>query len=386
MPPQTPLLDDLMPWAVHPPRLGREWVAAPDPATLRARWTALAAAEGAEQERLFRPARGRTPATGAAALPGQRSATAPFAVAPGPCPQPVRVLCAPFDEQWLLPDQRLIDAARPELWRVLDGHQLFLVETPEQPSVTAHLPVGRVGRVRPLYRRPGGAEPNLAPGLVALLGERYGGPVSARDVLCWILAAARPGPRGAYEVPLTADPECWRAGLELGHRLLTVQLRGAPGGDAPRLPGGRRPYVRSAVTAWPGGLAYDPETETLNLGDGSISPVPEGAWRYEAQGARVLEAWFAARAAHRVTPAQGLEALGPAEWPQAWTSELLSLVTTLALLADLAPRRAAFEPGPPLPAAGLEAAGVLPAPRWARRPASVLDHREEGPGGQFALL
>ncbi|MEV6686607.1 type ISP restriction/modification enzyme, partial [Streptomyces sp. NPDC051130] len=153
-------------------------------------------------------------------------------------------------------------------------------------------------------------------------------------------------------------------------------------GEGVRWPG----PVRSAVTAWPGGLAYDPETETLNLGDGSISPVPEGAWRYEAQGARVLEAWFAARAAHRVTPAQGLEALGPAEWPQAWTSELLSLVTTLALLADLAPRRAAFEPGPPLPAAGLEAAGVLPAPRWARRPASVLDHREEGPGGQFALL
>ncbi|MGW7100782.1 type ISP restriction/modification enzyme [Streptomyces sp. NPDC054838] len=373
-----------MPWAVRPPRLGRDWVAAADPATLRARWTALAAAEGAEQERLFRPARGRTPATGAAALPGQRSATAPFAVSPGPCPQPVRVLRAPFDEQWLLPDQRLIDAARPELWRVRDEPQLFLVEVPE-PLVTAHLPVGRLGRVRPLHRRPGGAEPNLAPGLAALLGERHGGPVTPQDVLCWILAAARPGPRGAYEVPLAADPERWRAGLELGRRLLAVQLRGARGGDPPRLPGGRRPYVRSAVTAWPAALAYDPQTETLALGDGSISPVPAGAWEYEAQGVRVLEAWFAARAAHRTAEAEGLAALGPAEWPQAWTSELLSLVTTLALLAGLAPLRAAFEPGPSLSPA-LEAAGVLPPPHWARRPASVLDHEEEGPGGQFALL
>lgn len=379
------LLDDLMPWAVGGLRLGRDWVAAPDPAALRARWAALTSAEGAERDRLFRPSRSRTPAAGAAALPGQRSAaTARFTDEPGPCPDPVRVLREPFDEQWLLPDQRLIDTARPELWRVLDEHQLFLVETPDA-LVTAHLPAGRLGRIRPLHRRPGGAEPNLAPGLLPLLGERYGGWVSPEDVLCWILAAGRPGPRG-YEVPLAADPARWRAGLELGHRLLTVQLRGARGGEPPRLPGGRRPYVRSAVTAWPHEVAYDAASETLGLGGGTVSPVPPGAWEYEVQGVRVLEAWFAARSAHRDPAADGLEALGPAEWPQTWTSELLALITTLALLADLAPERAAFEPGPGLSAGELRAAGVLPPPRWARRPASVLDHQEEGPGGQFALL
>ncbi|MFE1411128.1 type ISP restriction/modification enzyme [Streptomyces sp. NPDC058746] len=374
-----------MPWSVGGLRLGRDWVAAPDPASLRARWAALTGAEGADRERLFRPSRLRTPTSGAAALPGQRSAaTARFADEPGPCPEPVRVLREPFDEQWLLPDQRLIDSARPELWRVLDEHQLFAVETPEL-LVSAHLPAGRLGRIRPLHRRPGGAEPNVAPGLLPLLGERYGGWVTPEDLLCWILAAGRPGPRG-YEVPLAADPGRWRAGLELGHRLLTVQLRGARGGEPPRLPGGRRPYVRSAVGAWPLGLSYDAEGETLSLGTGTVSPVPSGAWEYEVQGVRVLEAWFAARVAHRAPDADGLVALGPAEWPQAWTSELLALVTTLALLAELARERAAFEPGPLLPAAALRAAAVLPPPRSARRPASVLDHQEEGPGGQFALL
>ncbi|MFD3540315.1 type ISP restriction/modification enzyme [Streptomyces sp. NPDC058662] len=373
-----------MPWAVGGLRLGRDWVAAPDPGTLRARWTALTGAAGAERERLFRPSRRRTPSAGAAALPGQRSAaTARFGDVPGPFPDPVRVLRDPFDEQWLLPDQRLIDTARPELWRVRDAHQLYLVEGAD-PLVTAHLPVGRLGRIRPLHRRPGGAEPNLAPGLLPLLGERYGGRVRAEDVLCWILTAGRPGPRG-YEVPLAADPERWRAGLELGRRLLAVQLRGARA-EPPRLPGGRRPYVRSAVTAWPRTLDYDAGSETLSLGGGTVSPVPQGAWEYEVRGTRVLEAWFAARVAHRGPDADGLEALGPDPWPQGWTSELTALVTTLALLADLAPERAAFEPGPPLPAAALRAAGVLPPPRWARRPASVLDHQEEGPGGQFALL
>lgn len=375
-----------MPWAVGALRLGRGWVAAPDPASLRARWAALADAEEQQQERLFRPTRARTPAAGAAALPGRRSpSTARFTDAPGPCPEPVRVLRAPFDEQWLLPDQRLIDLARPELWRVLDEHQLFAVEGPGL-LVTAHLPVGRLGRIRPLHRRPGGAEPNVAPGLLPLLGERYGERVPPEDLLCWILAAGRPGPSG-YEVPLTADPGRWRTGVELGHRLLAVQLRGGRGGEPPRLPGGRRPYVRSAVPAWPDGLTYDPETETLGLGSGTVSPVPAQAWEYEApDGTRVLEAWFAGRRAHRDPEAEGLAAIGPAVWPQAWTSELLALVTTLALLADLAPQRARFAPGPLLPAAALTTAGVLPPPRWSRRPASVLDHQEEGPEGQFALL
>ncbi|WP_375138343.1 type ISP restriction/modification enzyme, partial [Streptomyces sp. ZEA17I] len=64
-------LDELMPWSVRPLRTGRSWVAGPDPAALRARWERLAAAEGAEQERLFRPSRSRTPHTAVAALPGR---------------------------------------------------------------------------------------------------------------------------------------------------------------------------------------------------------------------------------------------------------------------------------------------------------------------------
>lgn len=390
-----PLLDDLMPWSVRPLRTGRPWVSAPDAGSLRARWDRLVRAEGAERDRLFRPTRSRTLQTAVGALPGRAASTGRFARESGPCPDPVRILHGPFDEQWLIPDHRLIDTARPELWRVADGQQLFAVEHGYVPqdtgpalSVTAllpdgHSPAGRPGRIRPLYRRPGGREPNLAPGLLGLLRARHGDAVTAESVLAWIVTAARHSPAGCT-VPLPADTARWSAGVELGRELIRLQLRGARGGERPRLPGGRRPYVRAAVPAAPGTLEYDPDDEALLLGTGRISPVPPGAWEFRVGGVRMLELWFERRAA--ADGEDGLEAIRPRDWPQEWTSELLELITVLALLAELRPRQQALTEGPQLTIGDLRAARVLPVAATARRPASVLDHQEEGPDGQFALL
>ncbi|MGW2281747.1 type ISP restriction/modification enzyme [Streptomyces sp. NPDC001770] len=406
-------LDELMPWSVRPMRTGRSWVTGPDPAALKARWERLARAGGEEQERLFRPTRFRGPRTPAAALPGQATSTARFARDPGAYPEPVRVLHGPFDEQWLIPDHRLIDAARPELWRVADAHQLFTVEHGYLPgdcgpvlSVTALLPdgyapAGRPGRVRPLFRRPGGAEPNLAPGLRAALGSAGlgggagpgpggGEPATPEALLAWTLAAARPSPGGCL-VPLPRDGALWSAGVELGRELLRLHLRGARGGERPRLPGGRRPYVRSAVPPRPGSVAYDAGSETLLLDEGRIAPVPAGAWEFRAGGARMLEVWFGRRAAAWTGAERvGLDAVGPAAWPREWTSELLELITVLALLdgvrdrqRELAERIGAART---IEREELRAAGVLPVPAAARRPATVLGGQEEGPEGQFTLV
>ncbi len=405
----APRLSDLMPWSVAPLRLGRSWVRAPDPATLRARWKALVDAEdAAARERLFRPSRARTLHSAVGQLPGQATATGRLYRASGPCPEPVRILHGPFDRQWLLPDHRLIDVARPELWRVADEHQLYAVEWGQAPQAPGpavgcsallpdgRSPAGRPGRIHPLYRRPGGREPNLAPGLLDLLTRHLGRPVGPSELLGWILASAGHSADGAV-VPLTADPEVFGRGLALGERLLWLGTRGAGSGERPRMPGGRRPYVRSALPArgMPATLAYDAEDEALLLGSGRIAPVPAGAWDFHAGGVRVLEAWFAERAgtgADGASPPEdgSLAALRPADWPQEWTSELLELITVLALLAELEPSRAELAgrtaDGPQLTADALRAAGVLPAPLAARRPASVLDHHEEGPDGQFALL
>jgi hypothetical protein len=378
----APLLADLMPWSVAPPRLGRGWPVAPDAACLKGRWDALLKAEGADREALFEPTRSRTPYTAVGQLPGRAGGTEKLVRAVGPCADPVRVLAAPFDEQWLIPDHRLIDAARPELWRVADEHQVFTVETPSEAAgphllATSHPPLLRPGRIRPLFRRPGGAEPNLAPGLLDHLGTRLGHLPQPSDVLAWIMATVRPD----LTVPLTEDPEVWSRGVESGRRVLWLMRRN---GERPKLPGGRRPYVRAPLPSRPLTIGYDRDEETLLLDEGRIAPVPPEAWDFEAAGVRVVEQWFAARAAEGAPGT--LAAIRPAAWPQAWTSELLELITVLALLAELRPRLADLTVTSPIGATELREAGVLPVPDRARRPASVLDHHEEGPEGQFALI
>ncbi|CAM5603750.1 hypothetical protein SANTM175S_08556 [Streptomyces antimycoticus] len=188
----------------------------------------------------------------------------------------------------------------------------------------------------------------------------------------------------------TADPEVWESGVELGRRALWLHTRGAHSGERPRMPGGQRPYVRAALpsSGLPHSLDYAPDEEALLLGEGRISPVPRAAWEFQSGGVRVLETWFEQRTAAREPGT--LEAIGPAGWPPAWTSELLELITVLALLAELRPELRALADrladGALIDAAELREAGVLPVPGAARRPASVLDHHEEGPEGQFALL
>lgn len=353
------------------------WPTDPDPASLKARWDALVKTEGPGREALFEPTRSRTLHTAVGQLPGHLGGTERLVRASGPCPEPVRVLTGPFDEHWLIPDHRLIDAARPELWRVADEHQVFVVETPSPPGppllATALIPLARPGRIRPLYRRPGGVEPNLAPGLLEHLGHSPD-PV---DFLAWTLTAVRPD----LTVPLTRDPGLWARGVELGRRALWLLRRD---GDRPRLPGGRRPYVRAPLPSQPLTLHYDRDEETLHLDGGRVSPVPPAAWDFAAGGVRVLEQWFAARTAE---PAPGtLAAIRPTAWPQAWTSELLELITVLALFAEARAQQEELTVPDTVTAKELRAAGVLPVPDQVRHPATVLDHHEEGPEGQFALI
>ncbi len=126
------------------------------------------------------------------------------------------MLHAPFDEQWLIPDQRLIDAARPELWRVADERQVFVVEAPAAPSLPCSSPHCSRCSAPAASARCSAAraarEPNLAPGLLEHLASRLGDAPAPLDVLAWITAAARPD----LTVPLTGGRRRVGAGRGAG--------------------------------------------------------------------------------------------------------------------------------------------------------------------------
>lgn len=276
----------------------------------------------------------------------------------------------------------------------MDERQVFAVEQAPAPDgppllVTSTLPVvlpqsktvptARPGRIRPLFRRPEGREPNLAPGLLDLLAKRLGHSPTPLDVLAWTVAIARPGPRGCT-VPLTSDPELWARGTELGHRMLWLMRRD---GERPKLPGA------AARTYGP----HSPPTPRTPLrprrGDppprrGPDLPVPPAAWDFQVGGVRVLDQWFTTRTT-RPDPGT-LESIRPTTWPQPWTSDLLEVITVLSLLAELRPQQTELTIESPITPNELHQAGVLPPPDTSRKPASVLDHHEEGPEGQVALI
>lgn len=144
--------------------------------------------------------------------------------------------------------------------------------------------------------------------------------------------------------------------------------------------------MRAPLPDRPTELLYDREEEALLVGDGRISPVPAEAWDFQVSGVRVIEQWFARRTA--AAEPGTLAGIRSSAWPQSWTSELLEIVTVLALLAELCARQEELltDAASLITATDLRGARVLPPAPATRRPASVLDHHEEGPGGQFALL
>ncbi|WP_042375209.1 type ISP restriction/modification enzyme [Streptacidiphilus neutrinimicus] len=385
---QTPVsVGDLLPWAVRGVRPGRAWVVGADPEVLQERWRRLASADAAERAELFEPTRTRTPESAVPGLPGQRTSTRRLSREPGEQPPLVRVRHRPLDRAWMLADRRLLDQARPELWRADGPHQRYLLLQPDgQPgpaplTVSAELPVDPRVRAHPLHRRPDGREPNLAPGLLRFLHRAYATAVTAEDVLAWIAAVcARPdAPRDL--VPLPRSAATWAEGVALGRRVVDLHTFARSG---LRPPDGRRTFIRHPVDRNPLELGYDAEEETLLLGEGRLAPVPASAWAAEP----TLREWFADRTAFRGAPSGTLGALGLTVWPQRATTDLIELATTLALLAELVPAQdtLATDGGPWFTRADLHEAEVLPVPAPARRPASVLDRLEDGPEGQYALL
>jgi hypothetical protein len=410
-----PSLDDLLRYSGSGVMPGRTWVVAPDAETLRRRWRRLTTAAVEERPELMQEHRRdrHVHKVVSDGLPGFPARPTTIAEETGRCSDPVRIGYRSFDRQWIIPDKRLINQPNPTLWGVRSTAQVYLTAphdtTPTSgpaAAFTAEVPDlhhyhGRGGRAYPLWLDPSGTVPNVVPGLLNLLTDRYGEPVSAEDLFGYLAAVlCHPGYPATFadelstpglRIPLTADPQLFAKASALGRRVVWLHSYGERFVDAregrppgtPRLPTGRAPKVLAGAAVpsdperMPDSLTYDASVQELHVGEGRIANVTPQMWSYNVSGVHILGKWFSYRRKTRDRPVMGdrrVSALLDVQldyWPAEYTRELIDMLNVLGLLAELEPEQSellgAICGAQLISTDDLAEAGVMPVPADARR-------------------
>jgi hypothetical protein len=381
-----PALDDLFTYNGSGVMPGRTWIIAPDAESLQRRWEKLINAPADQKESLFHPhLRNGQPGDKhskrvvAKGLPGYEPRPIPVADERGSCNAPVRYGFRSFDRQWIIPDNRLINQPNPELWEAHSERQVYLTALSRTsptsgPALTFtgsipdldHYKGSFGGRVFPLWRDRDASVPNVPPGLLAYLGEKYRRTVSAEDFMAYIGAVmvhpaftarfksdlVQPGLR----LPLTANVELFFTAVEFGRTVVWLHTfgerfadpkRGLPAGPprlskevAPRIPAGGA--ISQDPAEMPDSIDYDEGKRRLLIGRGYVEGVPPRVWNYEVSGKQVLRQWFSYRKANRERPIIGerrqpskLGGIQPAYWLAEYTTELINLLNVLGHLVEL---------------------------------------------------
>ncbi|HET9653903.1 MAG TPA: type ISP restriction/modification enzyme, partial [Kineosporiaceae bacterium] len=415
-----PSLSDLMPWYSPGVFPTRTWVYGPNADTLVKRWqTLIGETDPKLKSEMFKEGRDANLDKTKDPLPGSdtHQATHGSVKSDHTASQcPVRVGYRSFDRQWLLPDSRLMDMPRRDLWAARIDGQVFVVEQHSKPISDGpglvfsglipdfdHFKGSGGGRTLPLLHPDGTA--NLAKGLAKQLGTALERPVSPADVLAYVAGlVSHPGYTKTFadelttpgiRVPLTGDADLWEQTVAVGEQVIWLHTYGAtftardrPKGNI-RYPAGTltQPLSLTAITGMPEALTYDQAREVLLIGDGEFGPVRREVWEYSVGGKNVLKSWFNYRkqdpGGRRTSP---LDRIHPTTWDPDWTIEAIDLLTVLTRLTELEPAQAELLSkvltGPVLTAADLGASGVRwptgTADRKPRYPISAPSHDQSG--------
>lgn len=365
---------------------GRTWVIAPDIESLRQRWIALRdEVDPLRKEVLFHPTlRNGEPADRhtrkvvQGGLHGHEFRNYTIAADNGDVVQPTRYGFRTFDRQWIIPDNRLLLSARPELWATASSRQVYLTSPEDRKptngpafSMSSGLPDqhhyhGRGGRVFPLWQDDEATRSNLRPALLTRLTRDLGEPATAPDLLAYIAAvAANPAYTMRFQgdlvqpglrIPLTGRADLYREAVDLGRRVVWLHTygdrfadpsAGRPAGP-PRAGGGPTIPAGGAIPSdpakFPNDLRYDETAQRLHVGEGFIDNVPQAVRDYEVSGRNVIDQWFSYRRKDRSRPIIGdrrppspLDSVQPERWPASYTEDLLNLLHVLRLLTELEP-------------------------------------------------
>jgi hypothetical protein len=368
---------------------GRTWVIAPDRNSLQSRWKALTSATDSEvKEDLFSPTlRNGVPADRHSnkivkdGLAGHETRVFSVAADKGEVIPPVKYGFRTLDQQYIIPDNRLLLSARPHLWEAMSSSQIHLTaldaHAPDSgPAVSFtncipdqhHYKGSFGGRVFPLWKDAEAVSPNVKPELLARLALAYGNIVGPEDVMAYIAALLahpeftkrfaadlkRPGLR----VPLTANLALFQEAAALGREVVWLHCYGERFSDpdagrpasSPRMPAGEGPTIPAggaipgAPEPLPDTMTYDAASKRLHIGAGFIDNVSPAVWAYEVSGKNILRQWFSYRKRDRTRPIIGdrrppspLDKIQPDHWLDEYTIDLINLLHVLGRLVALEP-------------------------------------------------
>ncbi|WP_328308614.1 N-6 DNA methylase [Streptomyces sp. NBC_00442] len=370
-----PALTELMPWCKPGIKPNRNWVISPSRTVLRRRWNRLVQErDPATKEELFKETQDRTLDKEALQIPGHPHPPNRLRIEQGPCPAPIRIARRALDRQWLIPDGRVIDRSRPELWQTdIDG-QIFVVEQHTQRLQTGagllftalipdmHYFNGNGGRVLPLMHAD--RTPNVTPGLLPHLANSYGlQQVLPEELLAYVAAVtAHPGFTERYaddlnspgvRIPLTSDRGLWREAVGVGYHVLWASTFGTrcinpeDGRPAGTSNWWRRlhpeiTYAREVASdTLPSAVTYDIEGQHLVIGSGIFTGVTPRMRNYSTGGRNVLDSWLAYRSDR--TPGKVTSELDrerPERWEPGWSRELVEVLAVLSHLTTVEPQQA----------------------------------------------
>ncbi len=371
-----PALTDLMPWQHSGAQFKRSWPIAESAELLRRRWAALASANAADRPAMLKESRDRTVTKVCRDLRDSRELPTIANLEGNSEPlEPVRYGFRSFDRQWCLPDSRLGDFLRPELWATTGDRQVFLTTLTTNPlthgpalTATALVPDlhhfrGSFGAkdVLPVWRDPAGTTANLSRGLLDAIVSALGQPLTAEEFVAYIYGLLGTGAYtarfaeelaiSAARVPLTTDAQIFADVVAFGRDLLwwaTYGERFQPtddkGKSVRRLPPGSAKNtvaVPTNVGGYPEVYVYDPATETLRVGTGEFAPVAPEVWDFQVSGLRVVQSWLSYRMRKRAgKKSSPLDELRPETWT--FSGELLELLAVVEHFVAAEPQAAAL--------------------------------------------
>jgi hypothetical protein len=355
-----PLLTDLMPWQHSGVQFKRTWPIGPDPELLKRRWRALLNAK--DRAEALKETRDRKANRKYLKLFAEgRSESIESLPSDTPPPPLKRYAYRSFDRQWILADNRVGDYLRPVFWRTYSDQQMFLTSLFSQPlgegpALTACAAIPDLDYFRgsygakatiPLYRTADASEANIAPGLLDLLGQTYGQPVTPEDFVAYVYGLlAQPAFTERFfeelktkelRVPITKDAALFEDVRQIGARLLWLHTYGkrfVPAGKIPgRVPQGKAKCTKAIPTdreGYPESYEYNDTTRTLRVGKGEFKPVAPEVFDFEVSGLKVVQSWLDYRmkggAGRKSSP---LDDINPERWPSRFTEELLELLWVL---------------------------------------------------------